>query len=199
MDAFQIAVAVLGLIATVAAAAAAIGSWRAAGRSNATAEQLASIEKQRWHIELTPQLYFRTGDWQADFLDLHFVVVGPSRLVRLDRVDITVRDDITHSERPLTTDVTEEQIAAQVWAQCRFTPHVDGADKDGRSLSLEGLPIGIERPLQLERTRAPSWSGNQDWWDNRYRNQPLRLLVTAIREGYEPWQVTAEVTTPPIQ
>jgi hypothetical protein len=51
----NLTIAILGLLATIAAAVATVGSWRAAGKANQTADKVAAVEHQRRHSELTPQ------------------------------------------------------------------------------------------------------------------------------------------------
>jgi hypothetical protein len=121
-------------------------------------------------------------------------LVGPSGLDQLDRILVSVRDDI-RGRKPITAGgPTPEEIGRQVWGPYRFTPGVDGAERDGRQVILLDLRLGDQQPFAMERTRPPSWDNDTTgaWW-RRYAEQPLWLTLGCYRKGYELWTVPLRV------
>jgi hypothetical protein len=48
----------------------------------------------------------------------------------------------------------------------------------------------------MTRTRPGTWmtGTSQEDWRRQTAGQPIRLLITCRREGYEPWLMPCEVT-----
>ncbi len=119
--------------------------------------------------------------------------MGPPGLDRLDRLIVSIRDDI-HGRAPVTAaEPTAEQIAEQVWGPYRFVRSVDGADTTGRSVAPVSLLLGDWRPFALEHTPPPPWSSDSGGWRQQYADQPVRLTLTCYRQDHEPWTVPVEV------
>lgn len=191
----DLAIAIIGTIATLTAAVAAVGAWRAASRSDKAATALTAIEQDRRHGELTPQLRFQFKDPGNGQPLLRVYLDGPASLNYLDRIDLTIRDDMPgRAQFPQIGALTPEQIERQIWGPYRFTPHVDGASQDGRTMAPFDLPVGESRPFALEPTLAPPWSNDQgNWWRNKYKDTPLRLTLECHKDGHEPWLLKFEV------
>jgi hypothetical protein len=191
------AIAILGLIATVVAAFAAVAAWLTARTSNRTARSLADLERQRRQAELIPQFVFGLKRTPDGGIAISPKLVGPPALDKLDRLTVTVRDDTLDHSNNLAGGPTPEQIAAQVWGPYRFIGGADGAPANGRSVAPIPLLLGDDRVFNLEKTRPPSWSADTgQWWTGLYGEAPVRLTLLCERDGYEPWTVPAEVEIP---
>lgn len=193
--AVDLAIAILGTVGTLIAAVAAVGSWKAAARSDKAASQMTAIERDRRHGELTPQLRFQFKDPGNGQPLLRVYLDGPPSLNRLDRIELTVRDDMPNRAQFATIGtVTPEQVAKQVWGPYKFVRGVDGASQDGRTMAPFELLVGESRPFAMEPTSPPPWSNDQaDWWRNQYKGTPLRIALVCHRDGYEPWTLKFEV------
>jgi hypothetical protein len=181
-------------------AVAALGAWRAARRSSATAAAVAAIEHERWHAELTPEfvITFKRGEGDRGMLDVQ--LVGPLPLRFLDEVAIRIisSDDADrtprHSQGP-----TQEEIDAQVWGPYQFTYGADGANVDGQSVAPVPMHVGRGRPFSIEKTRPPRWQEGQDVnqrWRDQWLRSPVRLLISCRRQGLEPWIIPYDVDLP---
>ncbi len=53
--------------------------------------------------------------------------------------------------------------------------------------------------LPLKRTQPGHWMStySQQQWQDEYEDQPIRLLITCRRSGYDPWTLLQEVATSP--
>ncbi|HZD71230.1 MAG TPA: hypothetical protein VFA45_20710 [Actinomycetes bacterium] len=190
----NLAVAILSTVGVFVAAGAAVGSLLAARQANRAAATLAMIERHRWHADLTPQFEVTCTATSGDQATLRVAFVGPPGLDRLDRVTVSVRDDIRGRRPVIAGGPTAEQIARQVWGPYRFVRGVDGADENGRSVAPVELLLGDRRPFALERTLPPPWWGmDVDGWRKQYADQPVRLTLTGHHQGDEPWTVPREV------
>lgn len=184
---------ILAATATVVAAAAAVGSWRAARQASQAALTLAAIERDRRHAELTPHLEVSCTS-TGDRATLWVALTGPMGLEHLDEMSVTVRDDIRGRKPIVAGGPTADQIAEHVWGPYRFVPRVDGADSCGRCVLPVKLLLGDARPFTLERTRPPQWSMDTGEWSEQYRYSPVKLTLSCWREGYKPWTVPLEVS-----
>jgi hypothetical protein len=114
----DLAIAIIGAAAAVAAAIAALGFWKAARKSNATADLMAGIEWDRRYQELTPEfdVTFTARDTADDSADLR-VALKPGRLQRLDEVTIAILDEAgkAHWTRGLPDGVTQDEAEIFVW------------------------------------------------------------------------------------
>lgn len=190
----DLAFTILSTAGTIIAAIAALGSWKAANRADKAASSLTAIEQDRRHSELTPEFRFEFKDPGNGQPLLRVYLDGPASLSHLDRIDLTVRDDMPNRERFAVGSVlTEEDIKAQIWGPFRFVPIVDGASQDGRTMAPFDLPVGESRRFALEPTTAPRWDPNPDWWREQRKNDPLRLTVQCSKDGHEPWLLKFEV------
>jgi hypothetical protein len=180
-------------------AEAADRSAEAAERSAAAAEALTSIERDRWHAELTPQLDI-TFDWPSKLLQVK--LQGPVGLDRLDEVTVTVQDEagVDHTgHSQLGGSVPVEELQAVVWSRWHFKRGVDQADNLGRSVAPFPLEPGDFRPLAMEPTLPPRWISDPEAWQQRFDGKPFRLKVTCRREGHHPWTLACELPELPRQ
>jgi hypothetical protein len=197
----NLTLAILGLAATIVAAVAAIGSWRAAAKANQTAGSLATIEQDRHHTELTPQFHIRCAPTGNGYSALMYLTLeGPPGLDRLDEVTLTVLDEQwkDHGSKPLAAGPTQEEVAEVIWGPFRFQPRVDGtADSNGRTARAGQLSrAGQNWYLQsLERTQPPRWNRDLMGWQRQYQDQPMRLAI-ACRQGDRHWLLNVEVLVP---
>ncbi|RKE02906.1 hypothetical protein [Streptomyces sp. TLI_171] len=196
----------VGSLAALAAAGLAWWATRnaaaAAADSAATAGEVAQIERDRWHRELTPELDFHliasTHEWR-----LHVELTGPVGLDQLDRITLHVRDEagVDHNGGVgLTTAQREEELPRVIWGPLRFRPGIDRVAEPGREAVIEELERGDYAPRLLELSAAPSWfteNGQSiQYWRERFAGQKLRLKAVCERDGHRPWIVLAEVGIP---
>jgi hypothetical protein len=196
-------ITIIGLIAAVLSALGALGAWQAARQANkasvqanAAAVAVAAIETERRHVELTPRVRLELEQEDSTSAILRVAVDGPDDLDRVDAVSVSIRDDIPNRaelSRSIGTQVSPEQIRAQIWGPLRFQHGTDGGSADGRSVEPFRLDVGESRPLLMRPTVPPPWSKDMDWWRRQYNGKPLRVTVTCTRDGYEPWVFQREV------
>lgn len=185
--------------AAVASAFAAVAAWRAARRSNTTAEVVAKIERERWHADLTPDFNITIESVEGDRATMNVHLAGPLALRHLNEVAISIGNDDAERTAHLAGSVSQEELDAQVWGPYRFTYGADGADVNGRAVRPVPLHVGRGRPFAIEKTRAPRWQRGDDAnerWRQQYDQTPIRLVLTCRSEGHEPWTVPYEVETP---
>lgn len=190
---------------TISAAAAGLsavaagGAWWAARRSAATAETLASIERDRRHEDLTPDIALSFTGRFGDNGSITVHLAGPDSLGDLTAVQLEmVNDDMDHRVLNPTPDLTQADADAHVWGPFRFVPGVDGADRNGRQTGAVPLEMGRGRPFAVERTRPGHWMEGMaaDGWQDRYTHLPIRVRVTC-RRGEETWVLARELENPP--
>jgi len=195
---WSIVLTVLSLLATAISAIAAIGSWRAARRADQAATTLANIERDRRHTELTPDFnvtcYRRAV---GDRAELRLTFTGPPGLDRLDGAEVTIRDDRSNRTPTTAADPSAEELAAAIWGPLRFCPHVNDADKLGRSVPAVPLAKQEIIRLALEPSLAPRWVNDHAHWRQQYADDPLRLTITCTREGHAPWVIPIDVRIEP--
>ncbi|MEW2578325.1 hypothetical protein [Streptomyces syringium] len=186
--------------AAALSAVAAVGAWVAARRANATANVVASIERERWHADLTPQFSITIERAEGDRSTLDVQLIGPLPLGHLDEVNIAiVSSDDADRTSTLPGPPTQEDIDAQVWGPYRFTHGADGADAHGSRVQAVSMQVGRGRPFSIEMTRAPLWQEGgdaQERWRSRWRGTPLCLLITCRRGGSDQWVIPCEVENP---
>jgi len=93
--------------------------------------------------------------------------------------------------------VTQEEARAFVWGPWEFNTGASAQVVTNR----ESRPRAYSRVngknwdlLSMTRTRPGRWmSDGPDEWRKRWRDQPVRLLLTCRCEGYEPWFVQRDV------
>ena len=186
---------VLSSVATAVAAGAAIASWRAAASANESTGVLAKVELDRRHSELRPM--FMVGFSQVANTNIFKLVVkldGPGGLDRLDSLTITIRDNKLFPASP-TGYPTQEDIAKQIWSPYRFSPSVDGASSDGRSVPHEELLLGDLVVYQLEKSLAPAWTNQvagQEWWEPLGIESVLRISLACEHKEFGSWLVPWE-------
>ena len=117
-DLVNVAITIIALCATIAAAVAAFGSWSAATK-------MAAIERGRRHEELTPRFQITCSEKanDASSADLRVMLTGGG-LERLDEVTVTILDDTNQDywAHGPPDDVTQEQASAFVWGPCGVPP-----------------------------------------------------------------------------
>ncbi|MGV9269495.1 hypothetical protein ACWDRR_33070 [Kitasatospora sp. NPDC003701] len=170
----------------------------AAANSARTAEEVAQIERDRWHRELTPELTFRLIRVGPNTLWLSTTLDGPVGLDHLDTITLTVRDEaeVDHSPGPHLTDEQRVELQSVIWGPARFTPGVDGVAAPGRQSVIRALERGEGARRQLENSAPPSWFRDIADWVDGYWDTPLRLQASCERAGDKPWIVVAEVANP---
>ena len=195
----NLALAIIGAVAAVAAAIAAMGSWKAAAKSNETAASMAAIERDRRHEELTPE-FTVTGQARGtsgDSADMRVTLTGG--IDRLDAVTVTILDDANqdHWAHGLPGGLSQEDAEAFVWGPWEFNTGASAQVDSNRTTKRRPYDRVSGRNwdlLSLHATRPGTWmSMSQEDWVRQYLNQPLRLLITCHRDGYEPWPLPYEV------
>ncbi|HEV2347382.1 MAG TPA: hypothetical protein VGS97_25025 [Actinocrinis sp.] len=179
---------------TLVAAVAAVGSWKAAGRSDKAATALTSIERDRWHAEMTPKFKITLKDPSMTRTVLYVGLEGPTTLSHLDTIEMTIRDDMPgRAELTAENGVSADEIRQQIWGPLRFVRGVDGGSSDGRTVDTFELPVGESRPFAVDVTLSPHWYSDPQAWRDQWDGTPLRLTLKCTREGFEPWTVKSEV------
>ncbi|MBP0454007.1 hypothetical protein J5Y04_31365 [Kitasatospora sp. RG8] len=170
----------------------------AAADSAETAREVAQIERDRWHRELTPELTFSLTRLGSHQLRLTTTLDGPVGLDHLDTITLTVRDEAgwDHSARPHYNDEQRAELQSVIWGPARFTPGVDGVAAPGRQSVIRDLERGNVTFRQMENSSAPSWFENVADWVDGYWDANLRLQAVCKRDGDRPWIVVAEVANP---
>lgn len=178
-------------IAATASALAAIAAWIAARRSNATAETVAQIERDRWHAELTPEFEVTATEFGhgSNKVTLRIVLTKPTGLPGLTRSVLRIRDDgYNHQPGGL---VTQEMIDTTIFGPYRFEPCISGASADGRTVTGRPVGLGDWDKFTLERT-MPDHADPETWMDT-YIDAPIRLSIECHADGHKPWYITYEV------
>ncbi|MET7906218.1 hypothetical protein ABZS86_34095 [Streptomyces sp. NPDC005355] len=185
--------AVIALRIGRTASKAAQQSSRAADQANATADAVASIERDRWHHEMTPRFDVTiTGLGPGtDQARLILTFEGPPALERLDAVEIEIRND-GYPHRILPRGSSREEIRNTIWGPYRFKPHRNGSPAHGRMVQADHMKLGEWLHFTMEKSVAPSWTNATDWRD-WHADAPVRLWVRCRREGHQPWTLTYNV------
>jgi hypothetical protein len=167
------------------------------------------LDRERRHSEITPRfrVILESANPGVDAMRLRLFLTGPTDLMRLDGLIVTIRDDNPWRAEgtSLAGGPTREQVAAQIWGPYRFTPGtgpganslrgIPGADATGRTTPTCGMPVGEELTFHLEPTFPPSWSQQpiENW--RKERGRTVRLRLECHREGWESWILACEVET----
>lgn len=178
-------------IAAAASAVAAFAAWFAARRSNATADAVAQIERDRWHTELTPKFDVTATELGpgTNKASLRITLKMPPGLPGLTKAVLRIRDD-GYTHLPLGS-VTQEMIDATIYGPYRFEPGIDDASADGRTVTSRPIGLGDWDKFALERTMPPHV--DPDLWMDTYLEAPVRLSIECHADGHKPWYVTYEV------
>jgi hypothetical protein len=89
--------------------------------------------------------------------------------------------------------MAEEQWNEVIWGPCRISEGLGNTDRNGRAHGPFPLPGNESYMIPLEHTRMPSWQADWQRWRSRYQGKPVRLEITCIRDGHEPWILMPEV------
>jgi hypothetical protein len=198
------AASIAAVVVTIAGAVVAVLARRdakraadAAERSAGTAEELAAIETDRRHEQLTPQLTIEAAAPRqgGDRVRLTVRLEGPDGLDRLDEVSVRVADDRRRTPT-IEGGPTQQQLDETIWGPYRFVPGVDGADRLGRMVPAFPLARGHSRPLEMEPNPAPLWVSLPGQWIQDYAEQRIRLEIICTREGDPLWRVPKEIDQP---
>ncbi|MGW4694049.1 hypothetical protein ACWEO1_16840 [Kitasatospora cineracea] len=171
----------------------------AAKDAAATAKEVAKIERDRWHRELTPELKFTLTRHGLGNLQLSVALDGPAGLDRLDNVTLTLLDDRAHLASPALNDEERAEFPNVIWGPVRFTPVTDGVAEPGREAVIGSLEIGghaVQR--QMEDSVAPSWYRDRlHHWKAEYHKQAptVRIRAVCTHKDFQPWTLVANVRT----
>lgn len=196
----NLTITILGLLATVAAAVAAFGSWNAATKANATGERMAAIERDRRHAELTPDFDISCSgrETAADSADL-YIALKPGQLDALDTVTVAILDEVgvEHWAHGLPDGVTLEEAQTFVWGPWEFNTGASQQVSSNRMTKARPYSLTDGKnwdSLSLRRTLPGRWMSGptQDGWREQYEDQPIRLLITCRRDGQE-WSLLKDI------
>jgi hypothetical protein len=196
----DLAIAIIGAVATVAAAVAATGSWVAARRANETASAIAAIERDRRHDEVSPGFDFTctVRDKAPECADLRVELIG-GRLERHAAVTVTILDEAGQDDwiHGLPDGVTQEDAEGFVWGPWEFNTAASDnvvSNRQSKARPYSRMSGKNWDLLVLRATRPGRWmSIGQDEWRKRWKDRPVRLLVTCLCDGYEPWFIQRDV------
>ena len=199
----------LAALTAVASVATAVASWAATSRASDTADQarrtaeaVASIERDRWHAELTPQVDVSITSPTAGsnrYL-LRIKLIGPDPLIGLDSVAVVVRDDGLDHSAFLAGGPTQEEVNQQIWAPLHFFPGINGVGEPGRATPQFSLEHGDLRSFDMKRTPRPRWStsvGPDPFsgpdWPAPNQEKPIRLRIECRSGQHRPWYLHRDV------
>ncbi|MFB8382365.1 hypothetical protein ACFYZ6_02645 [Streptomyces rubiginosohelvolus] len=114
------------------------------GHSSAdSAEDVARIERERWHSDHAPVFTAKLESQQGDRATLDLQFVSPFSLQRLDRIELAIvsSDDLQRTAQ-LAGSRPQEELDAQAWGPYRFAAGADGVDTNGQTVRPFGLPVG---------------------------------------------------------
>jgi hypothetical protein len=198
------AVGALGTVAAAGVAAwAARQSHNAAIEASAAAGSLAAIERGRRHDELAPEFELTFAETGPNSANLRVALAGGG-LESLDEVTFTILDE-TGEDRwagGLPGGLTQEQAEAFVWGPWEFNAmaaHQVVSNRESRPHPYSRVSGKNWDLLPLRRTEPSQWMStySQQQWQAEYEDQPIRLLITCRRAGYEPWTLLHEVLAGP--
>ncbi|MGW1767507.1 hypothetical protein ACWCQL_26045 [Streptomyces sp. NPDC002073] len=194
--------AIAGAVGVVVTAVMAYWTTRkaaaAAADSADTAREVAKIERDRWHRELTPELTFSLIRVSPNSMRLTTTLDGPVGLDHLDTIILTVRDEAgrDHSARPHYDDAMRTELQSVIWGAARFSPGADGVVAPGRQSIIRSLERGNFVYRQMDNSQPPSWFQDPGNWVEAYWDATVRLHAVCEVEGHRPWIVVAEVENP---
>jgi hypothetical protein len=174
---------------------AAVAAYMAARQANLTAGSLAQIERDRWHVEMTPQVGLKFS-MSRGFPELLVDFRGPAPLLQVE-VALTIRDDKERGVSQLAGGPTAQQVADTIWGPFRFRPGVDGADSLGRTVAPVPLKHRARTRFALDPSLAPAWVVSERAWRSDYNGEDMRVWVGCSAVGHKPWLLTANVRTDP--
>jgi hypothetical protein len=111
---------------------------------------------------------------------------------RLDQVRVRIRDDQPRQPTPGSLQA-EEHWDEVIWGPYRIKSGLRNTDPYGRAHGTFPLPKNEPYPVPLEQSFAPSWQTDWQSWRDQYQGTPVRLEITCIRDGHEPWVLTPEI------
>jgi hypothetical protein len=195
----EIASFVLSLAAVMIAGASVMYTKRQAGSAAlqaAEAQKTTAIESKRLHSDLEPviRLTGEVRDGQGQQAQIRLELTGPPGLDRLDQVRVRIRDDMPRQPEPRGAQVVQDNWAEVIWGPYRIKAGLRDTDQYGREHGPFALPKNEPYPIPLEQSFAPAWQKDWQSWRDQYAGAPVRLEITCIRDGYEPWVLTPEVT-----
>ena len=191
-DPVATAATIVGAFTAAVASVAAVGSWRSARSANSTALLLADIERDRRRSELVPHIDIYPHPLSNGQVRLTVSLVGPPSLEHLASVTITVKDDNKDHRSNLAGGPSDEKVAEQVWGPYAFTPGVNGASANGRTVAPFAFDLGDSRDFEMIPTRPPSWNQDAVWWAAEYGNARVRLSFRCESTDGMVWTVPVE-------
>ena len=164
--------------------------------SNRTSKTIAKIEKDRRHSELTPQFDVFLVNTRPDNHELTLWLRGPAGLDNIDSLTISIRDN-KRMGASASGSPTEQEVAKQIWAPRRFSPQIDGASSDGRSVPYLDLRLGDQAKFQLEKTPAPPWAthnGPNEWWESLGISRSIKISIRCENAELGAWTVPWDIS-----
>jgi hypothetical protein len=185
MAAASLVVSIVAAFAAIVATVIALASARYTRQQAKAADKANAIEAKRLHTELTPKLAISIILPESEFIGaatLEINLIGPAGLDRLDTVTTCIREDrIEHIPGRESKKI--------------YGPYIFLSGSRSAKPIREYGPFSLVKNepyrtiLQisaLEATRP--FRGRIDW-----RNRPVRVELTCLRDGYEPWKILTEV------
>lgn len=163
-------------------------SWLVARDARKSANRSIEIEADRRHTELEPEFSMEIwGVAGTDTYKMHLDLLGPVALQDLDTVTLEIRDT---KRKPveLKEGVVPPHLESQLWAKYRFSPGVDGAPANGRTISTFNLSIDESVQFQLELTPIPAGT-SEEWWKQFILNRQFKVWIICEKEGYKKWKI----------
>ncbi|MZD58724.1 hypothetical protein [Streptomyces sp. SID5606] len=187
----------IAAVAALFSGGAAVAAWRASREANATAANVAQIERDRWHSELTPRLRMMITSRHPVMSKLVVHFEGPAAVLGPLSVPLRIRDDRNRSRDPELADgVTAAMRERVIWGPCRFRLGTDGADDVGRQVASFTVEADDKHLLALDLSAAPHWyegEAGERRWREEYEHARVRLWAGCEAVGHKPWWLSFEV------
>lgn len=192
-------IAILAFLVSVASVAYTKKQADATRKQAEQGERVAAIEQKRYHADLTPEFSLTCEGRDPNGLQVMLMIelTGPSGLDRVDEVTVRIRDDMPDRTPGQGSPEYLEEFSHVIWGPYRVKAGLTKTDQDGRTHGPFKLLKNEPYPIPLEQSYPPSWV--TDGWRDQFGGKPIRLEITCIREGHEPWMLTpeAKVKYPP--
>ena len=104
-----------------------------------------------------------------------------------------IRDDKPRQPTSRGAQIVQDNWDEVIWGSCRIKAGLRDTDPYDREHGPCTLPKNEPYPIPLEQSSAPAWQRDLQDWRDQYHGAPVRLQITCVRDGYEPWILAPDV------
>lgn len=162
------------------------------------AKEAGSIELDRRHTELEPKfkMEFRGGSNHqspgvTQFYRMKLELIGPTALQELDKISIEIRDS-KRKPPELQNFKNRSVMEKQLWSPYRFTPGVDEAPSDGRTVVYRPFSVHESAEFQLEDNPVPPGT-SPDWWESSISSSEFKVWVICEKKDFRNWKIPLQL------